>query len=780
MTAPTSRPAAPEPRPFAIYDDPALQQDYVRRDEPPAAGGERRASAVLSLEGITCPACSWKIESGLAELPGIESASVNYSTHTAEVRWRERQLALSDILARIRSLGFEAWPFHHRRGRLRQERELRGHWLRVGCAALFGMQVMTISVGLYLGGDDMDAGLRRFLHGAALALTLPALCYAGRPFFANAWRDMKNRSLSMDAPVALGLLIAFAGSAHTLLSGTGEVYFDSICMLILFLSLSRYFEFRARLQSGARLEKLYRVKPDTATRVSAADDSARFERIAAVKLRPGDHILARAGETIPADGIVIAGDSAVDESLLTGEARPVPKTVADRLLAGSANIDSPLTVKVTAAPGHTRLSRIARLLEQAQRDKPRLTALINRCAGWFILAVLLIAAGTALFWFLHAPAAWLAVTVSVLVVTCPCALSLAAPTAYTAANNALLARGAAVLGRNALQTMAAARRVVFDKTGTLTDGELTPLPPRPLSAMPLRDCLSIAASLEAVSEHPLANAIQTCVNEASGGAIPLRKVENPRKHPGRGMSGVIDGAEYYIGNADFIARHSAASLPAVAADNDGDAEDGADDNGDDAERPITRVFLADARALHCELPFRDRVKAGAPGVIAYLRRRRIHTVLLSGDRQALARSLARRLGIDEAHGEAPPEQKLRYLADRCAPGAVTVMVGDGVNDAPALAAAHLSIAMGGGADISRLHADLILLRDDIGLIAVLHRHARRFMRVLKQNIAWAVGYNLLALPLAVSGLLTPWMAALGMSLSSLLVVVNSARLGKAA
>ncbi len=700
---------------------------------------------------------------------------VNYSTHTAEVLWQPARLPLSHILAGIHELGFQAWPFHHKQKALQQTQAKRTALLHIGSAALFGMQVMMISIGLYFGAWnmawDMDADMQRFLHWVAMLLTVPVMVYSGQSFFINAWRDLKNRSLSMDVPVVLGLTIAFIGSALATVSGRGEVYFDSICVLILLLLISRYFEFQTRLDANRHLEKLYRVKPDTANKITPAPadqtdadqtDANQIDVIPAIKLQPGDLILVYAGEHIPVDGVVMSGDSAVDEALLTGEARPVTKKAGDALIAGSTNMYAPLTVEVTAVGNNTRLQQILRLIEQGHQQKPRLTAIINRFAGGFVMAVILIACVTGVYWYLHDASSWLGVTIAVLVVTCPCALSLATPTAYTAANNAMLGRGVAVLGQNVLQALAAAQVFIFDKTGTLTTGEMQVSGLTLFSGLSKAHCLKLAASLEAKSDHQIARAIRAAADH--GELLPTCNLVN---HPGAGVTAKIDQCHYFLGSAAFINRQTG-----LLPEQDESA-------GDTLDETIgMEVFLTTSTAVLCAIGLEDYPRPGVGALVSYLNAQAKQTILLSGDRQRLVVAIGDKLGFDEAIGAQLPEGKLAYLQEKIDRGDMVVMVGDGINDAPALAVSPVSIAMGNGADISKLNADMILLNSDLMQITEAHQLARRFVRVLKQNILWAVGYNLLALPLAIAGILTPWLAAIGMSVSSLIVVLNSTRLAR--
>ena len=732
---------------YFIYDDPEIQREFV---EHPESG---LAEVSLSLDGINCSACCYKIEKKLASSTGVKSIQVNYSTSMAEIIWIEGQIKLSDILKQIEDLGFKAWPFHHNGLTNIHQSEQREQLLRIGCAALFGMQVMMISIGIYIGTwQYIDPQLHQFLRWVLLILTLPVISFSARPFYKNALRDLKHRSLSMDLPVALGISIAMLGSIHSILTNTGEVYFDSICMLTLFLLCSRYLELRTRLASNRHIEKLYRVIPTMATLVK---NDMTHETIAAVKLQKDDVILVKPGEVIPVDGYIIEGSSSVNEAILTGESLPQNKNEQGTVIAGSTNIESPLFIKVTSTGKQTRLGQIIRLVEKGNLQKPKIARLINRVAGWFILSVLSLATITAIFWYFYSPSNWLAVTVSVLVVTCPCALSLATPTAYTAACNFILSRGMALLGTNVLQTLASATTFIFDKTGTLTTGQPQIIQVTPVHDLSEEYCLLLAASIEQASEHPLAEAFR------QANTTELLQAEELENHPGLGIRAKIDGINYFLGNDRLIRDKLTDTKISKLSEHDG-----------------TKIFLADDKQVLCEFILTDKLRPDAASLVSYLKQQGKSVHLISGDNNQSVSHTADLLGIDYFTANQLPEEKIQSVENLLSSGHKIVMVGDGVNDAPALSNAHLSIAMGSGADISKLNADLILLDDKLEEISLLIKVAERYMKILKQNIGWAILYNLFALPVAMLGLLTPWQAAIGMSVSSLIVVINSTRLQK--
>ncbi|WJW75735.1 heavy metal translocating P-type ATPase [Thiohalobacter sp. IOR34] len=733
-------------REMALYDQPELQKSFVHAE----AGSVREASLIL--EGITCAACVWLNERHVGALPGVLSFQVNYSTHRARVRWDDSRIHLSDILKAISAIGYIAHPFDPGRQEAVYKKE-RGQALRrIGVAALGTMQVMMIAVGLYAGDyQGMDPELREFLRWVSLLIALPVVLYSARPFFQSAWRDLRRRRPGMDVPVALAIGGAFLASAYNTLTGGAEVYYDSVTMFTFFLLTGRYLEMSARHRAGQAAEELVRLMPATATRI--AEDGSE-ERVAAVQLEPGDRVLVRPGETVPADGRVLEGQSSVDESLLSGESLPQPCAPGQPLIGGTVNIESPLLMQVEKVGEDTVLSAIVRLLDRAQTEKPRVARLADRVAGWFVVALLLLAAAVAWYWWRTDPAHAFAITLSVLVVTCPCALSLATPVAVTAATGALTRLGLLTTRSHALETLARVSHMVFDKTGTLTEGRLQLVRVQRLGQLTRDRCLAIAAALEQGSEHPLARALVR-ESEVRLAALEVRAV------PGEGVEGEVQGRRYRIGSREFALGLGGRSRPLPAALE---------------EETGTLVFLADGRGLLAVFVFEDRMRPGAQQALQALRELGIEVSLLSGDAERPVRRVARALDIEHAVSGLKPQQKLAHLKALQAQGAVVAMVGDGVNDAPVLAGAQVSIAMGGGTQLAASAADMVLLSEQLPHLADGVRTARRTLSVIRQNLGWAAVYNLCAVPLAVAGWVAPWMAAIGMSLSSLLVVLNSLRL----
>jgi Cu2+-exporting ATPase len=730
---------------LSAYDQPEVQKSFVR--EP----GDGLREASLILEGITCAACSWLNEHHLRSLAGVREAHVNYSTDRAWVTWDPDRILLSDILGAIQHIGYVAHPYNPERREQIVENTRKQLLKRIGVAAALGIQVMMIAVAMYFGEwHGISWTYENLFRWVSLILTVPILFYAASPFFIGAWRDVQNFQPGMDVPVALGIAIASAGSAWATWQGSGQVYFESVAMFVFFLLTARYFELVARQRSTRQLDAMTQAAPDVAERIDAAGD---LDTVLARELRNGDRIRIFAGANVPADGRVITGNSSVSETLLTGESRPIEKRLGDRVLAGSVNLDQPMEIEVTGVGDDTVLSQIVRLVERVQLDKPRLTRLSDRVATGFVIAVLCLAVVVGMYWWHQDPSKWLAVTVSVLVITCPCALSLAMPTAQTTASNTLASLGIIATAGDALERLARVDHMVFDKTGTLTLGEISLSEVRMQSNLPRSDGLSIAAALEAFSQHPLAKSV---ISSARG--LPHKLASQVVVEPGGGVSGLVDGKRYHLGKPEYVlARTGTRNVPMSSGDH-------------------TVVLLADDAEVHGEFLFTDHLRNDASETIRAFAQSGIRLALYSGDHAGPVNRIAGQLAIHEHASGLTPEQKLSKLRDLQANGNTVAMVGDGINDAPVLSAAQVSIAMGGGTDLARTNADFVLLNDRLYTLVQAFGLAKRTMRVVRQNIAWALAYNLLALPAAAVGMVPPWLAALGMSASSLLVVGNALRL----
>lgn len=741
---------APEPAALASYDRPALEAELVRRGN----NGERRVS--IAVEDMRCAACCWLIESRLSRLPGVTAVRANLASERCDVEWRGDTLTVRAIVEEIFKLGYRAYPYRPDERSIVRRSRRRKSLLRLGVAGLVSMQVMVFATSLYGGAlDGMGAGHRLFLRWVSALVTVPVVVFSAKPFFTGALRDFRNRRLGMDVPVAIAVAVGFAASLHATAVEAAEVYYDSVCMFVFFLLAGRHFEANSRDRAAFALESAVRSPPAIATRLLASGES---ETVAVAELAPGDCVLVKPGETFPVDGFVREGNGPVDEAMLTGEHWPREKRDGDAVVGGSQNGECPFVVDVTRAGDAAQLAAIVRLVETAAAAKPRIARVADGVAAWFVPGVLLCATGALWWWWPDDRDRAIQAALAVLVVTCPCALSLATPAALAAATGGILRRGFLIGSAHVLEGLAAASHVVFDKTGTLTRGDLKLGRVLPAGTKSTDACLALAAALEARSEHPVARAFARAGNPRPSLPAP-RSVRNVA---GKGIEAKVDGVFVRIGQPAWVAAlsHGRTSHPAP-------------DDG-------TWILLGDETGPICWFELHDTPRVEAAAAVSALEKRGIEVTVASGDRNTAVTALASRIGIANARGEMSPQDKLAYVEELQSGKGVVVMVGDGVNDAPGLGVSQVSIAMGGGTDLAVSRADAVVLREDLLIIVEALDHARKTRRVIRQNLAWATLYNLAAVPLAVLGWIPPYWAAAGMSASSLLVVGNAMRLAHVA
>lgn len=721
--------------------------------------GENTGEGGFTVEGIRCAACVWLIERRVQSVPGVHEALLNVSTERLQVRWDPAQCRPSDILRALKTIGYTAYPYDARRHGEQLEKARRKLFRQLFVAGLSMMQVMMYAVPVYMATDGtMDADMTALMGWASFLLTLPAVLYSALPFFGGAWRDLRRGVPGMDVPVALGIGAAFIGSTASLVQGQGEVYFDSITMFVFLLLGSRYLELLARRRAARALEALQEGMPASSLRMPGYPHNRTTELVAAASLQPGEVVLVAPGQAAPADGLIIEGATEADLSLLTGESRTRRMGPGDSLPGGAVNVAQAVVLRVQAAAGDSTLALLVRLVEQAGQGKPALALWADRVAAWSVAALLVLTVVVFAAWQLIDPArAWPA-AIAVLVVTCPCALSLATPTALAAATDRLLRRGVLAISPHTLETLERATHVVFDKTGTLTLGRPVLRHTQVFGGLPSAPALRIAAALEAGSAHPLAQAIRTA---APADAPALQAVESAYT-VGQGVEGVVDGVRYRLGSAAFVAALAGRIRPSAPQRQAGGGT----------------VWLGKAGAWLACFDIADGLRPEAAEVVRRFEAAGKTVVLLSGDASPAVQALAQRLGIRLAAGEQLPGQKLDFVRDLQAQGATVAMVGDGINDAAVLRGADVSFAMGGGAALAQLHADGVLLGDSLLPLVEAADTARRTLRIIRQNLAWASVYNLAAIPLAASGLLNPWLSGIGMAASSAVVVLNALRLRK--
>jgi Cu2+-exporting ATPase len=727
---------------WSVFDREAALRRYTHE----RADGMREVS--MQLEGLHCAACAWLIENSLARNSGVGRIHVNAGTARAAVCFDPGRIPLSQLLQRIHALGFLPLPLSYSGGEAQGTAERRTALKRLAVAGFGMMQLMTYAVSLYAGVmQGMTPELRQFLRLVSLAVATPVVLYSAQPFFVSAWRSLRGRTLGMDVPVALSIGGAYLWSIVATLRGSGAVYFDSVVMFTFFLLLGRYVEMSLRHRSGLQHDALARLLPESVLRL----EGTRAERVTPDELRVGDRVRVLCGERVAADGTITDGTTEVDESSLTGESAPRRRRHGDALIAGTLNLGGVVDMSVTRVGQDSTLAAISRLLEGAHSSRPPVADLADRVAAWFVGAVLLLTVLVGAWW-LHADAPRaVPAMLAVLVVTCPCALSLATPAALAAATTRLARAGLLVTRGRALERLVHADRAVFDKTGTLTRGEPRVDQVIVLNArVPAARSLEIAAALESHVLHPLARAFALAPSSAAS---------EVRNTPGRGLEGWVDGKRYRIGRLDFVLEGcSLAVTPSEA----------------EAER--TCVVLGDDTGLLARFLISDALRADARQTLAALAHLGLEPLVASGDQRGAVALVAGHLGGIAARSELSAEGKVALVHALQAEGHRVLMVGDGVNDAPVLTAADVSVAVASGTDLAKVSADIVLLGEGLGGLVTAVETSRGMLRVVRQNLTWAVLYNLTAVPLAASGWLEPWMAALGMSMSSLLVVLNALRI----
>lgn len=685
---------------------------------------------VFNAEGIHCGNCARAIRRALDELPGVLRAEVNVVNSRVSVTWDPARASLGTILGKVAASGFRPVPLVGEAAVAAQREERRSALKRIGLAALGSMQLMMYAGGLYAGAfEGIDPQWAEVLRITCLVIATPVLFYSGAPILAGAVGDLRRRVLGMDVTVALALVLAYAASVLNTFRGSGEVYFDSVAMFIFFLLLGRYAEMRGRHQASNVTDALAKALPTEVQRIDPA--TCATVRVPLAQVRIGDRLRVGSAQVIPVDGTVVEGSALVDESLITGESAPHRRAAGELLLGGSINAGATLTMQVTRAADQSTLHGLVRLLERAQAERPRLGLAAERMASWFVVRVLVLTALVGVVWYAIEPARAFPAVLAVLVATCPCALSIATPVALASATSRLSRLGILVMRSDAIEGLATLDTVMLDKTGTLTLGQPVIARVDTEGDLSREAALAIAAALEAHSQHPIAAAFREHRN-------PNLNCSDAREIPGSGIEGSIDGVSWRIG------------------------------------RP--GITLSDNRGRVARFEIADALRPDAAQTVQSLHELGLRVQLASGDAPEAVERVARALGIDTAVAALSPEQKLQQLRTEQRAGHRVLMLGDGINDGPVLAAADVSMAMGRGSSIAHAAGDLLLLRESLASLPRGIVIARDALRIVRQNLRWAAGYNLAAIPLAAIGLMPPWVAALGMSLSSLLVVLNARRI----
>ncbi len=733
--------------PLAVIPEDLTSFDVGNDLEP--GGGADLVDRSLMIEGISCSACIWLLERHVTQVVGVKSFKINYANRRALLTFENQIVQLSDILEAIKSIGYRALPYDTTQQYSNLLDERKRFLSRIGVAVFCGMQVMMITAGIYMAGvNEIEPTMLSFLKWVSAFLTIPVVFFSAGPFIKGAYRDVKNKMPGMDVPVSLGITLGFLASLYNTYVATGDTYYESVCMFVLFLLLARYVEFLTRWHAMSSSERITQAVPVIAQRLAL---NGQIESIAATSLQLGDKVQINPGEVIPADSVVIQGGSSVDESILTGESNAINKNVGDNLLGGSHNLAETLIATVSCVGEDSTLSTISRLMERAHSDKPAWVELADRYASVFVILVILVTVSSGLYGYLNDNPDWFSVALSVLVVTCPCALSLATPTAYTAAMSKLFDLGIIVTKGQALEKLAIIKYVIFDKTGTLTQGKMRITNCYTLSEYSQQQALALAVSLEQFSDHPIAQAFK---REKAGLTYQAEEVKNTN---GAGLEGLIQGEQYYLGSKQYIEGCIGFSDSTRKTKN-------------------STVYLANSNGVIAIFNIEDDIRQGAETLVSWLKEQGKTVSLISGDHQAPVNWLARHLSISHYKFDTTPSEKLTEVETLQAEGVQVAMVGDGMNDAPVMAQADVSISVSGASQLARSSSDILLMGDDMRNLEKAFNMSVRTRYVIKQNMLWALVYNIGALPLAISGQLEPWQAALGMSISSLMVVLNSFRL----
>jgi Cu2+-exporting ATPase len=778
------QPKSLQPKPLQtepLQKKQSLQSGSLSEEHPQA----QESTAYLLLDDITCAACVWLIEQHLKSIQGVISVSVNADTHQCAVRWNRQQVSLSQLMLSLDDIGYRPHPFTQDKNEEQQQRYQRMALMRLGVAAFGMMQVGMVAIGLHAGAiQGIDDQWLSLLRWVSLIVATPVVLFSAQPFWSAAWKNILLGQLTMEVPVSIAIVLAYCASVWATVTGTGEVYFDSVSMFTFFLLWGRYLEMRTRYKNRRQTHVTTRLLPLVVKRVlfsriapvagivdiAEKNVTKQIEEVILADLQLGDYVQIISGDSIPCDGVIIEGCSSVNESLVTGEADPVHKQVGDDVIAGTVNMDGVLLIKTTATQQQTRLSTIERLTNFAEQDKPKVQELANTVSRYFVGAVLIVSIAVYTFWYFYQPELAFWIMLSVLVVTCPCALSLATPTVLTATISKMRTHGLLVIKGHVIETLTQVNHAVFDKTGTLTHGKPcvvevkvvdSNVDKRIINALTEEQVLTIAAALESGSSHPIAHAFESILIDTK----TRYSVKDQILHTGTGVEGIItiDGQvqRYFFGKPNFL--HESIDLPSSGQ-----------------WLLLSRMSDEPVSASHGACPvawirLSDELRPSALSAVSDFQQKGITVEMLSGDNLTVVGDMAAQLGVSSFHAGVMPEEKLAYIRQQQAQQQTVLMVGDGINDVPVLAGANVSIAMGSASDFARTHADAILLNNDLTVLAKSVGIAHRCKKIMWQNITWALSYNAIALPLAAAGFVPPYLAAIGMSLSSLIVVVNALR-----
>ena len=745
---------APPPEPpqeSKLYDIDEIQSEFVHDM------GDTR-DIHLIVEGIHCSACVWLIERSLSKLPGILDIKVNLANKRLFIHWNNTQTKISNIIEHLGNIGYAATPFNPETAESSIQKQNRSLLLRMAFAAFTMMNLLWISIALYNGADEGE--FKSLFQWVGFALATPTLLYSGWPFLRGAYTGIRHLNLTMDAPIAIGSVTTYSYSVFVTLSNTsvGEVYYDTVVNFIFVILVGRFLEAKSKRHAVAATQRLMDLQPRVANVIR--DNETHIVPIRAIQ--QNETIIIKPGDKIPVDGIVITGDSSVDESLLSGESAAVKKVTGDTLSAGTVNLNNALTVKVTATLRNTSLGKIISLVEEAQASKAPIQCIADRIVPWFVAITLSLATFTFLFWFNDGIEIALLTSTSVLIITCPCAFGLATPMSIAVASGLAARNGLLIKNGAVLEYLSSINHFVFDKTGTLTEGKMRVK--EIFSHNDASNVLTKVAHLESLSEHSIAKAIMQEAKEKHH-AIDSTKVSNFKNSPGYGVTGILDNESIFVGNTKWLEKNSIK------------LNSGFIEQAHTLESQGISCVQIGINNIHIGfIAIADQLRADAKQLIESLRQTGIELTLLSGDKKAVAESIANELGGMNVIAEVLPSEKDKVIQKLQAQGQKVAMIGDGVNDAPALIRSDVGIAIGSGTDVSMESADIVLLSTELDKIRLASALSRRTLRTIRQNISMSIAYNIIMIPLAMMTFVTPLFAAIAMPLSSLAVIGNAARI----
>lgn len=746
---------APPPEPpkdIDLFDIDEVQNEYILQQ------GQQREIHLL-VEGIHCAACIWLIERSLMKLPGVMEVNGNLANKKVRVVWDNQVIKLSDIIRQLSNIGYAGVPYDPDSADGIIKKQNRALLLRMAFAGFAMMNLLWVSIALYTGANQGE--FRSLFHWVGFALATPTLLYSGWPFLKGAFTGLKERHLTMDLPIALGATTTYLYSVYVTItqSAIGEVYFDTVVNFLFVILVGRFLEAKSKRHAIASTQRLINLQPKVA-KVLRNDN---IDVVPVKSIKPGEVVLIKPGDHVPVDGTIIEGDSEINEAMLSGESIPVHKRPGDTVHAGTINTGNTIKVEVESTLGNTTLGKIIHLIEQAQASRAPIQCIADRIVPWFVGVTLLLAGITFLWWLPESFEHALLASTSVLIITCPCAFGLATPMAIAVASGVGAQEGILIKNGAVLEYLSAIRHFIFDKTGTLTRGKME-LRSVSTDKLDEDDLLARVAAVENLSEHTIARAI---VDAAEQRQLPYKSLtaQDFVNRPGYGVKARLDNQTLLVGNRNWLEQHQVTLSPKLVQTTDALEKDG-----------ITCVHIALDEQHAGMIAIADELRSDAAELVDTLKQQHMQLILLSGDREAVAQATARELGGMEVIAEVLPDEKQRVIQDLQQQGHQVAMVGDGVNDAPALMQADIGIALGSGTDVSMDSADIVLLNDELNKVRQASDLSRRTLRTIKQNIGLSITYNLIMVPLAMAGVITPLVAAISMPFSSLAVIFNAARI----